>query len=159
MVCTRLGTLVVVIASASAVSFAQPQSPPASGPAHNTFVLTGCLVAPVKETMPFTLSNASPVGQAPPPAPGGSSVPGTEAEKPTYELQPVSGVNQQGADAAELQPHVGQRVEVTVRPIEQLAPPAATAGTSVAPKVDSPVERKPQRFTVTAVKRASGSCP
>ena len=157
MDCTRLGTLVVVIASASAALAAQPQSPPASGPAHNVFVLTGCLEAPVKETMPFTLSSASPVGQAPPAGPVGTSVPGTEGEKPTYELQPVSGVNQQGADAAELKPHVGQRVEVTVRPIEQLAPPAA-AGTSVAPKVESPVERKPQRFTVTAVKRVGGTC-
>ena len=152
---SRIPLGLVVVAWASAVAFGQQQSPSESAPAHNTFVLAGCLGAPLNETSPFTLSSASPVGQAPPAGPAGSTVIGTRGEKLTYELQPTSGVNQQGVDAAALKPHVGQRVEVTVRPIDTVAPPPPP-GTSAEPKADA--ERKPQRFSVTAIKRVSGTC-
>ena len=155
---SRIHLGMIVVVWASAVAFGQQQSPSESVPAHNTFVLAGCLVAPVNETSSFTLSSASPVGQAPPADPARSGVIGTRGEKLTYELQPTSGVNQQGVDAAALKSHVGQRVEVTVRPIETVAPPPPV-GTSAQQKVDELEERKPQRFSVTAVKRVSGTCP
>src|SRR5687768_7989708 len=83
-----------------AVPLTQQQQRSESTPAHNTYVLAGCLEAPLNETSAFKLTSASPVGQAPPPRGAQSKVVGTTGQKVTYELQPTVGFNQPGLDAA-----------------------------------------------------------
>jgi hypothetical protein len=136
------------------VPFAQDQRlpTPKAEPAHNVFVLTGCLEAGADPAATFKLTDASAIGQAPPG--GAPAAVGTSGQKPSYELRPVSGVTEQGMDAKALKAHLGQRVEVIVRPIETLA--AAPASEPVeAPK---PLKAPPMRFTVTELKRVIGAC-
>ena len=151
--------MAVVFASAAGVSVAQQPAPEAK-PAHNTFVLAGCLEAPLTESSAFRLTSAEPVGQAPPAraaqSPGTAT--GTTGAKPVYQLQPVSAVNHAGVDAAALKPHVGQRVEVTVRPVETGGPAAPSTATAPVQGTAAPVDPVPQRFSVTAIKRISGTC-
>ncbi len=153
---TVLGSA-VAIAWCVAVPFAQQQSAstPKPTPAHNIFVLAGCLKAGADPTVTFKLTDASSIGQA---APAGATegAVGTSGQKASYELRPVSGLNAQGVDADGLKAHLGQRVEVTVRPIET-PPPAPPAG-SVGIEPATPIERTPERFSVTAIKRVSGTC-
>ena len=151
--------MAAVFACAAGVAVAQ-QPGSAAKPAHNTFVLAGCLEAPVTESPAFRLASAAPVGQAPPSSP--TQPPGTQTgttgTKPVYQLQPVSGVNQSGLDANALKLHVGHRVEVTVRPVETVAPAALPTATAPAQGTAAPVEPAPQRFSVIAVKRIGGTC-
>jgi hypothetical protein len=153
-----------VLASAVAVAlwvapqFAQEQSVPAatekaSAPAHNVFVLTGCLTTGVDPAATFKLTDASAIGRAP----GGaaeSDALGTSGQKASYELRPVSGVNAQGLDADTLKSHLGQRVEMIVRPLEA---PAAAPSPAPAGAV-RPSEPTPERFSVTEIKRVIGTC-
>jgi hypothetical protein len=150
---------VVAIAWCVALPFAQqqPAPTPKAAPAHNVFVLTGCLTGGADATATFKLTDASSIGQAPPAAAADAGVvAGTSGQKVSYELRPVSGVNAQGMNADALKAHLGQRVEVTVRPIESpAAAPTAGAGGLQAAKPES----APGRFSVTAIKRATGTCP
>ena len=141
-----------------AVPFAQQPPAPTSqtAPAHNVFVLTGCLEAGKDATATFKLTDASSIGR---PTPGGAGEPGavgTSGQKASYELRPVSGVTAQGVNSDGLKAHLGQRVEVIVRPVESApaAPPAGLAGVQ-APR---PIERQAERFTVTEIKRVTGAC-
>ena len=156
---------VVVVALCVAAPLAQQQPAPATQqrpvptseatPAHNVFVLTGCLEAGAKPAESFKLTNASFIGQ---PTPGGAAGPvGTSGQKLSYELRPVSGVDAQGLNADALKAHVGQRVEVIVRPIESPAAAAPTAGLAPAQSA-KPSEPAPQRFTVNEIKRVIGGC-
>lgn len=155
------------------------QQPPAStsarpsstGPAHDTYVLVGCLEAesgPAPVTG-VTLSNATAVGQAPPesdsqPAAVGTS--GRPASGRMYRLQanPVESVTQPGIKAEALAAEVGHRVQVTVRPLEVDAPapvsPTAGAATTTTPAVTPPPNdnRAATRFAVTALSQVSTSC-
>lgn len=157
-----LGRAIVTIGIAScvAVPFAQEQRAPAptTAPAHNVFVLTGCLMSDAKEpAATFKLTDAISVGQPPPSRAGVAGAVGTSGQKATYELRPVTGVNAQGMDADALKAHVGNRVEVVVRPIESPAPAAPSAGLAPAQSA-KPNEPAPERFTVTEIKRAVGRC-
>lgn len=157
-----LGRAIVTIGIAScvAVPFAQEQRAPApvAAPAHNVFVMTGCLIAGAAQpTETFKLTDAVSVGQPPPGRAGEAGAVGTSGEKATYELRPVSGVNAQGLDADALKAHVGNRVEVVVRPIESPAPAAPSAGLAPAQSA-KPNEPAPERFNVTEIKRAVGRC-
>ena len=148
------------IAACVAVPYAQEQRAPApaTAPAHNVFVMTGCLMAHAKEpTATFKLTDAVSVGQPPPGRAGEAGAVGTSGQKATYELRPVSGVSAQGMDAEALKAHVGHRVEVVVRPIESPAPAAPSAGLAPA-QTAKPHEPAPERFTVTEIKRAVGRC-
>jgi len=149
----------VAVACCVAAPFAQqePASPPTGAPAHNVFVLTGCLQMGAEAAATFTLTDASSIGQAPPARAPKAGAVGTSGQKVSYELRPVSGVNAQGLDADALKAHLGQRVEVIVRPIESPAP-APAAGTGGVEPV-KPVEPAPERFSVTAIKRVIGTCP
>jgi len=153
-----------VLGSAAAVAwcvaapFAQQQPAPSSTaePAHNVFVVTGCLTAGEEATPTFKLTEASSVGQ---PAPGRAAeaeAVGTSGQKDSYELRPVSGLGAQGLDADALKTHVGQRVEVVVRPVESPAPsPAAgVAEAQTAKRIDP----APKRFLVTELRRVIDSC-
>jgi hypothetical protein len=151
-----LGSIVAVVCLA--VPFAQEQRAPApkTEPAHNVFVLTGCLMADAAATPTFKLTDATSIGQPPPGRAGVAGAVGTSGEKASYELRPVSGVNAQGKDAEALKPHVGHRVEVVVRPVEAPAP-APAAGLASA-ETAKPVAPALERFTVTEIKRATGRC-
>ena len=156
---TILGSAIVV-ASCVAVPFAQEQRAPAppAAPAHNVFVLTGCLMAGATEpSATFKLTDAMFVGQPPPGRAGEAGAVGTSGQKATYELRPVSGVNAQGLDADALKAHAGHRVEAVVRPIES-PPPSRPTTTSGAVESAKPIEPAPERYTVTEIKRATGRC-
>ena len=146
----------VALAWCVAAPFAQqqPAPTPKAAPAHNVFVLTGCLRAGAEATATFKLTEASSIGQ---PTPGeatkGRAV-GTQ--KASFELRPVSGVDAQGMDADALKAHLGQRVEATVRPVE--SPAAAPTAGLVGVQAAKPIEPAVERFTVTAIKRVSGTC-
>ena len=173
-----IGTALALTCSV-AVPFAQqreqPQSQPQSAreaapdaaPAHKVYVLTGCLMARDDAPSIFTLSDATAIGEAPPPAPAVASAAeqkavGTSggAEKGgTFELQAVSGLTSKGKDEAALKVHAGHRVEVTVRPVDVMAaaPASSTAG-AAATTPEPPAEQLPPRYTVTEIKAVSGAC-
>lgn len=153
---TVVGSAVAVAWSvAAAFAQQQPAPTPKEGPAHNVFVLTGCLKAGADATVTFTLTEASSIGQ-PTPAEAAEGAVGTSGKKTSYELRPVSGVNAQGLDADALKAHLGQRVEVIVRPIESPAPapPAGVAEVQAAKRIEPAAER----FSVTEIKRVIGGC-
>lgn len=134
----------------------QPAPTPKEMPAHNVFVLTGCLEAGTGATVAFKLTDASSIGQRTPAEAAGAGAVGTSGRKTSYELRPATGVNAQGLDADKLKPHLGQRVEVVARPVESPAPPPA-AGLAVADAA-KPIEPAVERFTVTEIKRVIGRC-
>lgn len=150
----------VAIAWCVAAPSAQQQQPspsPESAPAHNVFVVTGCLRAGPEVTPVFKLTDASSTGQPPPGRAAEAGPVGTSGQKNSYELRPVSGLSAQGLNADALKAHVGQHVEVVVRPIESPAPgPAAGVADAQAAK---PIEPAPERFTVTEIRRVIGTCP
>src|SRR5687767_6483762 len=155
---TVLGSAVAVAWSVAA-PFAQqqPAPTPKAAPAHNVFVLTGCLKATADATATFKLTDASSIGQATPAGAAEPGAVGTSGQKASYELRPVSGVNAQGMDADALKAHVGQRVEVIVRPVE--SPAAAPTSGLVGSQSARPIQPAPERFSVTSIKRAIGTCP
>ena len=153
---TVVGSAVVLAWCVAAPTAQQQPAPtPKTAPAHNVFVLTGCLEAG-DTTATFRLTDASSIGQAPPAGAAEAGAVGTSGQKASYLLQPVSGVNAQGMQADALKAHLGQRVEAVVRPIESPAPapPAGVVGVQAA----KPVEPAPERFSVTEIRRVIGTC-
>ena len=150
---------VLAVALCAAAPFAQDQRAPApkSAPAHNVFVLTGCLMSDAVATPTFKLTDASSIGQPPPGRAGEAGSVGTSGQKASYELRPVSGLSAQGRDADALKAHLGHRVEVVVRPVESPAPAVSAAGVTAA-ETATPVEPAPERFNVTEIKRVVGRC-
>jgi len=145
--------LALVFGGAAAVSSAAPQAQtPPSEPAHKVFVLTGCL-AGNPPTTGFKLTGAVPVGQQVPP----DRSPASPDAKDVYELQPTSGLSEQGIGRAELQTHVGKKVEVTVRPVE--VSPGPSPSSSAATPTAKAEEPAPQRYTVSKITSLPGSCP
>jgi hypothetical protein len=127
-------------------------------PAHKVFVLTGCLTVSANATV-FKLTDASSIGQATPAEVAGSGAVATSGQKASYELEPVSDVHVQGINADALKAHAGQRVEVTVRPVEGIpaaAPNRVNPGVQAAKPIEP--EPAPERFSVTAIKRVTGTC-
>jgi hypothetical protein len=144
------GNAIVLVASI-AVPLAQQAQPPSNEPAHKVYVMTGCLESGTSGTT-FRLTGAAPIGQA---APARIGPTGASRSDMVYELQPVTSIAEQGISRERLQAHVGNRVEVTVRPVEvsQEAPPSSRT-TDVA----KPEESVPQRYTVVKINRLSESC-
>jgi hypothetical protein len=156
MMKTVLGSAVVVAWCVAAPSAQQsPEQAPKAAPAHNVFVLNGCLRAGDTPAN-FKLTDASPVGQAPPGGAGEAGAVGTSGQKAAYHVRPVSGVNAQGMNEEALKAHVGRRVEAIVRPIESLPPPPAAGLGGV--QTARPVEPAPERYSVTEIKRVTGTC-
>ena len=145
--------LTVAFACVAGVSVSVQQKPTSSDqPAHKVFVLNGCLMTNPNAADAFKLTGAVPVGTAPPAGPAASAEP-----KGEYVLLPTTALNEQGVAKAEMQTHVGKKVEVTVRPVEVAPGPASSSSASTATaKVE---ETAPQRFTVTKITSATGSCP
>ena len=130
-----------------------PQQPGTS--AHSTKVLTGCLRAgPAPDT--FLLTNATPKVDPNDNDLAGPAV-GTSGEKVEYDLAANTGLDQSGPPV-DLKVYVGQQVEVTVRPAETTEAPTASSSARQAAAEAKPVERKPARVAVTALKSLSSSC-
>jgi hypothetical protein len=147
--------LTITCAGVTGVSVAaQKPSPQPAQPAHKVFTLNGCLTANPGATDAFKLTGAVPVGIAPPEDPA----PGAEA-KGVYVLLPTTGLTEQGVPRAEMQTHVGRRVEVTVRPIEAAPGPSTSSSVSKSTSSDRIEEPAPQRYTVTKITSVAGSCP
>ena len=149
---------VIVVAWCVAAPTAQQQQPVQTSttpPAHNVFVLTGCLGA-ADTPATFKLTDASFIGQAPPGGAAEAGAVGTSGQKASYLLRPASGVSAQGMKEDALKAHVGQHVEAIVRLIESPAP--APAAGPVAVQAAKPIEPPPASFSVTEIRRVIGSC-
>jgi len=147
---TTLATSLAVTYWIAAPAAQRTTQTPTNEPAHNVYVLTGCLERGDAPTT-FRLTRASAVGQTPPRQ--GASTP---TEPDVYELQATSSVSEQGFSSEKLQPEVGTRVELTIRPVEAALPaPPRPASTNVAEK---PAESPRPRFTVTKLERLADSC-
>jgi hypothetical protein len=151
-----VGSAVALTWCVAATSAQQPAS--TNAPAHNVFVATGCLDVSADETPKFKLTDASSIGRAAPAPASEAGAVGTSGLKVSYELQPVSGLNAQGMDAEALKAHAGQRVEVTLRPTQNTAAPASPTASSLGVPAAKPVDTPPERYSVTAIKRAPGMC-
>ena len=154
---TALG-VAAALACWMATPVAQQPSVPDSQttPAHNAFVVTGCVQPGEAGTTTFKLTDATAMGQPAPARSGGPSAVGTSGKPGTYELRPVSGIEAKGLDADTLKAQVGKRVEVVLRVIETPAPAPATgpAGNLGA----KPAEPALEWFSVTELRRVIGSC-
>ena len=144
--------LTIMLAGLTPAPSAAQQTPASSDkPAHKVFVLNGCLATQSGAADAFKLTGAVPVGQAPPERQAAS------AEPQVYVLLPTQGLAEQGVARAEMQTHVGKKVEVTVRPVEVAPGPSkSSSSTPAAEKVEEPT---PPRYTVTEIKPVAGSCP
>jgi hypothetical protein len=154
-----LGTVVAVAwCVAAPLAQQQPANGPKTEPAHNVFVLTGCIAAgpAAKPAAAFTVTDASFIGQRPAVTSAEAGTAGTSGQKASYELRPVTGVGGQGLDADELKAHLGQRVEMLVRPVDTPAAPRAAKPAEVQPA--TPIEPSAEQFTVTEIRRVIGSC-
>ena len=147
---SAIGTGVLVTCWVVAATAQQRPEPPTE-PAHQVYVLTGCLEGGDAASS-FKLTGAAAVGQAPP-AQKTSSPALTKPDE--YVVQPVSGVGEQGISRESLQGHVGQRVEVTVRPVDILPNPSSSASTDAKGK---PEEPPPARYTVVKIGKLADSC-
>ncbi len=139
-----------VLAGTTATSNAQQAQPKPSEPAHKVYVLAGCLRGNGDTTPAFKLTAAVPVGHTPPERPAA----GANA-KDVYELQPTSGLTEQGIGRAELDSHADKKVEVTVRPVEVALGPSPSSSSAAPARVE---EATPTRYTVTAIKLLPGAC-
>jgi hypothetical protein len=138
---------------------AQQTRTPTERPAHNVYVLEGCLTAGREGSDQYVLTDAKPKnGPAPPAAPpaeGAAS--GTE-----FLLRGVSEVAGGGVSDEELAQHVGYLVEVAVRPPERAPEPerttsgVVTEGSTGLPKVAA--EQAPVISTVSSITRRGGAC-
>jgi len=149
---------VIVVAWCVAAPTAQQQQPvqtSATPPAHNVFVLTGCLGA-ADTPATFKLTDASFIGQAPPGEAAEAGAVGTSGQKASYLLRPASGVSAQGMKEDAIKAHVGQRVEAMVRLIE--SPPPAPATGPVEAQAAKPMERTAPSFSVSEIRRVIGTC-
>ena len=148
-------TLVAWFVAAPTAQQQNPVQPASTAPAHNVFVLTGCLGATEAPTT-FKLTNASFIGQAPPTGAAEAGAVGTSGEKGSYLLRAAAGVNAQGMKEDALKAHVGERIEAIVRLIEAPAPAPAAGAAGV--QVAKPIERVPESFSVTEIRRVIGAC-
>jgi hypothetical protein len=137
-----------------AASLAQQSQP--IEPAHNVYVLSGCLEGSSAPTSLFKLVDAMPIGQAPPSDPPKAEA-GVVAATRAYDLLPVTSVSEQGVTRETLASHIGARVEVTVRPVEPSNATSTTTRTSenTAAKVE---QSTPRRYTVVKIGKVPGSC-
>jgi hypothetical protein len=139
----------------AAASLAQQLPSPPNEPAHKVYVITGCLARGSTSTSAFTLADATAVGQAPPGDPSNTDAEAAAGTR-SYDLQPVSSVGEQGINRETLESHIGNRVEVTVRPVEaSIATP--TTGTPNTPAA-KPEQATPRPYTVVKIGKVPGSC-
>ena len=124
-------------------------------PAHNVYVLKGCLTADREGSDRYILKDATPIGPAPPPADGAAS--GTE-----FLQRGVSGVASDGVTDDELQAQDGFIVEVAVRPPD-VAPQAESRSGQVTEGPNAALPNvaaapAPIVSTVSSITRQGGRC-
>jgi hypothetical protein len=131
-----------------------PPVPPA--PAHNSMVLTGCLVAGADDST-FKLTHAIPNAQASVAQP---QAVGTSGERAEYELRAEKNLDKAGVAAVDLKALVGHQVEITARADEAPVAPSPTAAGEAKPDPDpsKPIEKKDRPLTVTTVKQVRATC-
>ena len=135
--------------SISALTAQERLPEPTKEPAHNVFLLTGCLERGNAPTA-FRLTRASAIGQAPP------RLATPDKDEGIYDLQAKSSVSEEGLSGEKLMADVGTRVEVTIRPVEAAAAvPPSPARQEPSPK---PTESPRQRYTVVKLNRLADSC-
>lgn len=154
---TRSWIAVLGLSVCASVASAQ-QGPPVAGAAtvaHNTFVLTGCLVRTGAEpNVRFELKDATPVGQAPS-ADAAVAPVGTSGQKLTYRLKPKSPITETGVPDERLKMFVGQRVQVTVQAEEGTPAPAAKLPATGAAAPQEPVMSE---LSVAEIQASTGTC-
>ena len=142
----------VVLILQVAASLAQQSPSPPNEPAHKVYVMTGCLERGSAQTSVFQLADSTPIGQAPPADPSTTDARAVAGNR-SYDLLPVS---EQGINRETLESHVGDRVEVTVRPVEtSIAPATTSTSKTTAAKVE---QSTPRRYTVVKISKVPGSC-
>jgi hypothetical protein len=131
-----------------------PPVPPA--PAHNSMILTGCLIAGADEST-FKLTHAVPNAQASAAQP---QAVGTAGERAEYDVRAEKNLDKAGVAAVDLKALVGHQVEITARAEEApVAPPPSAAGDAKPdPEPSKPVETKDRPLTVTTVKSVRATC-
>jgi hypothetical protein len=145
------------LAMACGVTSAAAQQTPQSRnePAHNVFVLTGCLERGDAPSS-FRLTRATSTGQLPPRS--NATPPAKDAkDDDAYELKAKSSVSEEGLREEQLETDVGARVEVTIRPVEAAAAAAPLTTSSTAAE-KKPTQSPRQRYTVIKLARIDGSC-
>jgi hypothetical protein len=151
---SMLATCCLLVATPQAQEPDKTQKAP-EAPAHKTMLLTGCLVAG-PDASTFKLTRASEVGASSQPRAVGTS--GTAGE---YELKTEARLDTSSVTPVDMKAFVGQQVEVTVRPVEEIpdsAQQTAAGAPTVADDPAKPVEKKTERFSVTAVKSIVATC-
>src|SRR5262245_41741747 len=135
-----LTAIAVAFALFEAAPLAQQPTAPAGGaePAHKVYLLTGCLEATTDPRPGFKLIDASAIGQQPPAGSAEAGAVGTSGVKNSYDLRAAVGLTEHGMKAEELKAHVGQRVEIEVRPAEATASPAPASVNPAAPVAPEP---------------------
>lgn len=149
--------LAMSVAMACGVSSAAAQQAADSKnePAHNVFVLTGCLERGDAPSS-FRLTRASSTDQLPPRS--NATLPAKDGkDEDAYELKAKSSVSEEGLSEEQLQTDIGARVEVTIRPVEAAAgtAPLTTSSTAAEKK---PTESPRPRYSVIKLARIDGSC-
>jgi hypothetical protein len=145
--------LLVAIPRAQDTPRTEPAQPAA---AHNTMVLTGCLVAG-EEASTFRLTNAVPNAQATAVQPQAVA---TSGKRAVYELKAETRLDTPAVAPVDLKAFVGQQVEIAARPDETTAAPDPTkaAGQPTTAADPGKPEEKVERLMVTAVKQVSATC-
>ena len=142
--------VVSVLQVAASLAQQSPSSP--NEPAHKVYSMTGCLEGGSAAKSVFKLADATSVGQMPPTDPSNTEVAdGTRS----YEVLPVASVSEQGINRETLDSHAGNRVEVTVRPVETAIATPKTSTYTTVPKVE---KSTPVRYTVVKISEVPGSC-
>jgi len=145
----------------TAVPFAQDAGrtePPQPAPAHNTMVLTGCLVAGSDPTT-FRLNDAVPNAQASAVQPQAVATSGQPAA--VYELKAEARLDATSVAPVDLKAFVGRQVEITARPDDTPSPAAPAKASDQAttdPDPGKPVAERVERLRVATVKQLSDAC-
>jgi hypothetical protein len=164
-----LAALYLAIIATAAGAQDTGRTPPSSPkPAHDTMLLTGCLVAGPDETT-FKLTKASRI-ESPAAAPNAQGAPAapvaTAGERSEYDLKAEARLDAARVSPIDMKALVGRQVQVTTRPVEESAPPEPARPSGEAKPdpepgktLDKTLEtKKTEVLTVTDIKQLAATC-